>query len=619
MQNTENILKQYFGYSSFRPGQREVVDTLLAGRDVLAIMPTGAGKSLCYQVPALALQGTALVISPLIALMKDQVSALNQAGVKAAFINSSLNARDFTAVMNEAKEGSFKILYVAPERLFTSNFQEFVHQVPLSLVAIDEAHCVSQWGHDFRSSYRAIKTFVNQLPVRPPVGAFTATATIQVEADISDLLQLRDPFLLKTGFDRKNLYFSVKKPRDKKNVLCTFLEERKEASGIVYCSKRKTVEDICELLVRKGFSATRYHAGLSDEERKQNQEDFVYDRTRIMVATNAFGMGIDKSNVSFVVHLNMPKNIESYYQEAGRAGRDGEPATCLLLYGEDDVVTNKYFISLNESERADLTWEERNTIKKRDYQLLEKMTQYCTTASCLRGYILTYFGEEPPAYCGHCSNCDTKFEEVDITVEAQKIISCVMRLDQRDKAFGKALIIKVLRGSSEKKVLEKGLETLSTYGIMEDVEAPRIKSIIEFLLEKDLLVQTSSEYPVLRVNKNSHEIIRGERKVSMQLPAEMKVTKIPRVVGSVESEHAKDTLYDRLVALRHQIADEESVPAYIVFTNAALKDMCRKLPQSKEALLEVSGVGRKKLDLYGALFLQEIADYCVEHNKEKDV
>jgi len=604
-------LKQFFGYDSFRPGQEEIVDTLVAKRDVLAIMPTGAGKSICYQVPALLMEGITLVVSPLIALMKDQVNALTQAGIEAAFINSSLKNSEFHEIMQLANAGHYKIMYVAPERLLNEGFLSFAQQANIDLVAIDEAHCVSQWGHDFRPSYRHIKTFIEKLPERPAIGAFTATATEEVKDNIIELLELENPIVKKTGFDRQNLYFEVQKPKDKRKALLAFLDKYRGASGIIYCSTRKSVEEICELLEKRGLPVTRYHAGLSDNERKQNQEDFVHDRKPIMVSTNAFGMGIDKSNVSYVVHYNMPKNIESYYQEAGRAGRDGEPANCLLLYGAQDVKTNEFLIMRGDSGKAGLSPTEKAAIQEKDLELLKKMTWYCTTSDCLRGYILKYFGEKPAVSCGHCSNCDTKFETIDITVDAQKIISCIMRLDQRNRSFGKSMVAKILHGSTEQKITQFGLDSLSTYGIMAETSIHRIMTMIDYLLEKNYLIQTTSEYPTLQVNEHSLDVIRGNETITISLPKEVKKVKLPPshakevVGGPVDS-----TLYERLVALRQKLATESGMPAYIVFTNASLKDMCHKLPKTDEEFLEVTGVGQKKLELYGDVFLQEIASYA---------
>ena len=421
---TLEYLKQYFGYEAFRSGQDTLIGDILAGKDVLGIMPTGAGKSVCFQIPALMMDGLTLVVSPLISLMKDQVNALIQSGIAAAYINSSLNERQIHKALSNAKNGAYKLIYVAPERLISYDFLALAQEATISMLTVDEAHCISQWGQDFRPSYAAIPEFISKLKTRPVVSAFTATATVVVREDIITQLELIDPTILTTGFNRPNLYFEVQKPRNKYSALTAFLENKKDLSGIVYCSTRRDVEEVQFKLEQDGYSALRYHAGLTDDERIRNQDDFLYDRAQIMVATNAFGMGIDKSNVSFVVHYNMPMDLESYYQEAGRAGRDGEPAECVLLYGGKDVNTNLWLIeNTGGVEYPDEETEER--CKERSRARLREMTFYCATKDCLRGYILKYFGEKPPNYCGNCGSCNTNFETVDITVDAQKIISCV--------------------------------------------------------------------------------------------------------------------------------------------------------------------------------------------------
>ena len=608
------VLKQYFGHTEFRSGQSEIIDNILSGRDVLGIMPTGAGKSVCYQVPAMLLDGITIVISPLISLMKDQVEALVQSGVPAAFINSSLTYSQYLEVFRRASNGAYKIIYIAPERLVTDEFIAFAERSRIAMVTVDEAHCVSQWGQDFRPSYLKITEFISRLSYRPIVSAFTATATAEVRADIAAILRLNDPFVITTGFDRQNLYFEVRRPAKKLEALINILNENKDKCCIVYCLTRKNVEAVCQELEDRGFAATRYHAGLSDAERHTNQDDFIYDRKNIMVATNAFGMGIDKSNVSLVVHYNMPKNLEGYYQEAGRAGRDGEPASCILLYSGQDVVTNKFLIENSGEENEELDPKLRSELKKRDLDRLSQMTFYSTTTDCLRGFILKYFGEKPQHFCGHCSNCCTSFETADITVEAQKIISCVYRVyNMNGRSVGKSTIADILHGSKSEKLTRMGYDKLTTYGIMADVPMHRIRSIIDFLVEKNYLGVTSGEYPVLTANANTAAVIKEKLKIEMKLPKERKaaVPKEKEAVAPVDSE-----LLDSLKALRKKLADREGVPAYIIFTDASLRDMCRKLPKDEDEFLGISGVGRKKCELYGKAFLEVINEYAQKAEEE---
>ena len=451
--NKFEILKQIFGYDTFREGQETLVDSTLSGRDVLGIMPTGAGKSLCFQVPALLFPGITIVVSPLISLMKDQVSALNAAGVHAAYINSSLTEGQYRKAMELARQGRYKIIYVAPERLMTESFLSLIQAVEISMVAVDEAHCISQWGQDFRPSYLKIVDFISQLPRRPVIGAYTATATKAVREDILCILGLQNPKVMVTGYDRKNLYFAVEKPKDKMNALLEYLRKNPEKSGIIYCNTRKTVEEVQEALLGAGYPAVRYHAGLSDREKKENQEEFIYDRKPIMVATNAFGMGIDKSNVRFVIHYNMPKDIESYYQEAGRAGRDGEPGECILYYKAQDVKMNEFLIQQQGNEELD--FEEQALIRERNMERLRKMTFYCFTNECLREYILRYFGEYGGNYCGNCKNCLTEFEDLDVTEETRSILGLVKSTGER---YGIVAVCDGVRGARTEKVRQFGLE-----------------------------------------------------------------------------------------------------------------------------------------------------------------
>lgn len=594
MKNSEAkiLLKQYFGYDGFKNGQSEIIDNIVKGTDVLAIMPTGAGKSICYQIPALMLEGVTIVISPLISLMKDQVDTLCEMGINAGFINSSLSLAEFRKVVANARLGVYKLIYVAPERLGTDSFLELIQSIKISMVAVDEAHCVSQWGHDFRPSYRDIPQMLKNLPKRPVLAAFTATATPLVKDDIIKLLKLNNPFSLVTGFDRENLYFEVLKPENKFNQLLEYLTNVKGKSGIVYASTRKTVDSICERLNKKGYSATRYHAGLSESERSINQEEFIRDRIPVMVATNAFGMGIDKSNISFVIHYNMPKNMESYYQEAGRAGRDGEKADCILFYSAADIVTNKLFIE-NGSEAGDKTGE---------YQKLNEIVSYCNTDKCLRAYILGYFGErDMDENCENCGNCNNDVKHTDVTVEAQKIMSCIRRMGER---FGSAVVADVLRGSNTEKIRTMGFNTLSTYGIMKEYSKETIKELISFLISEGYIILHGDQYPVLRLNGLAAEVLKGS-----------KIVTIKRVINKQKPAEADKNLtidkglFENLRLIRKKIADQQNVPPFVIFSDATLKDMCRKCPASDEEMLRVSGVGAFKLDKYGQQFLSAIKSY----------
>ena len=600
MSDKLSVLKDYFGHDSFRDGQEQIVDALLDGRDALCIMPTGAGKSMCYQIPALLFDGVTIVVSPLISLMKDQVGSLVQSGVPAAYINSSLSYPQFLRVLSNVEHGKYKIIYVAPERLLTDGFLDTCKKIKISMVAVDEAHCVSQWGQDFRPSYLKIISFVESLANRPIVGAFTATATNDVKEDIKKILRLENPFEITKGFDRPKLFFGVIKSSSKDEKLIDLIRERGDRSGIVYCATRKNVESVCELLCDNGFSAARYHAGLDEYERRKNQEDFVFDRKNIMVATNAFGMGIDKSNVTYVIHYNMPKNIESYYQEAGRAGRDGGEADCILLYSPKDVRLNRFMIENSEG-NDELTIEENEQIRERDFERLKYMTFYSTTNDCLRGFILRYFGGEKKAYCGKCSNCLSVHKLVDVTIDAQKIMSCIARTGQR---YGKTVICDVLRGSKSEKILKAELNNQSTYGIMKEVTARHIFGTIDFLAEKEY-ISSDNETEVLKLLPKSRDVLFGrERLVMKKVENSEKVVKTHRPEVPVNSD-----LLDALKALRKGIASKKSVPAYVIFTDATLIDMCKKCPETPDEMLEVSGVGRTKLEKFGKQFLEEIAKF----------
>lgn len=608
----QDILKQYFGYDSFRPGQDELVRAILSGRDTLGIMPTGAGKSICYQVPAMLFPGLTLVISPLISLMKDQVGALVEAGVPAACINSAMSAEEFRDALYFAGRGQYKLLYVAPERLTAPSFLEFAKRVPISMVTVDEAHCISQWGQDFRPSYLKILDFLAELPERPLVSAFTATATAEVRDDIVQALGLHEPFIKTTGFDRPNLYFAVEQPTSKDMKLLQLLNERKDKSGIVYCSTRKNVEEICDLLLSRGLPATRYHAGLDPDERRENQDDFLYDRKTIMVATNAFGMGIDKSNVSFVIHYNMPKNMESYYQEAGRAGRDGQPADCILLYSGQDVRMAEFLIERShETEDETIDETTRQQLIARDRERLKQMTFYCTTTECLRHYILRYFGENSPLSCGHCSSCDTNFEEVDATMDARKILSCVYRLDERGRAFGKTVVSAILTGSKNEKITQFHLDTLSTYNIMPDSTAVYVRRLIDMLLERGHLIVDSERMGVLVLTRSGNALMRGRGEFRVKLPKEKKPAAAKQYAALAEDVDEK--LFDALRDVRTRLAARAGVPPYVIFSNATLADMAAKQPSSEFDLLSVRGVGDAKARRYGKEFLAAIQKYRDEN------
>lgn len=600
----QEILRKFYGYDSFRPGQEQIVDEILAGRDILCVMPTGAGKSVCYQVPALLKPGVAIVISPLISLMKDQVGALVQSGVRAAYLNSSLSASQQSRVFAELARGTYRILYVAPERLSLEGFRNLCAGLQISLIAVDEAHCVSQWGQDFRPSYLQIADFVRALPVRPPVSAFTATATDRVKRDIEELLELRAPFRVTTGFDRPNLFFSVRSPEDKDAELLSLLSDRKEQHGIIYCATRKNVEEVCGFLCENGFAATLYHAGLPSEERRQNQDDFLYDRKTVMVATNAFGMGIDKSNVSYVIHYQMPKNIENYYQEAGRAGRDGSPAECILLFAKRDVQINRYLIRNAEPNEA-LDEAQQEELRKRDLRRLKQMTSYATDGDCLRGAILHYFGEKAPRACGNCGNCCRGRELHNITLPAQMLLSCVARTGQR---LPLAIVRDVLLGVQSEEVTRQALETQTTFGLLKQEAPGEVEEILHFLIGEGYLA-SSGETEILTLTERSAEILRQRKPISM-------FRQKARPGKRAAKSEPEEGLLRALKETRSRIASRRHIPPYVVFTDATLADLCRKRPRTAEELLTVSGVGLVKLEQYGSAFLQTIAAYEAGESEE---
>ena len=568
----QTVLREYFGYESFLDGQGVLIDAILAGRDAFGIMPTGGGKSLCYQIPALLLPGLTFVVSPLISLMQDQVMALKEVGIPAAYINSSLSAEQMRTVFSNIRAGCYRIIYVAPERLETESFLRLAGTLSIDLLAVDEAHCISQWGQDFRPSYLKILNFIHTLPRRPVVAAFTATATEEVRRDVVRILELRDPLCIVTGFDRPNLRWIMLQPPKKTMALLRLLRERQGQIGIVYCATRKNVEKVCDELCSQGYPATRYHAGLSEEERRRNQEDFEFDRKTVMVATNAFGMGIDKSNVRFVIHFNMPKSIEAYYQEAGRAGRDGEPADCILLYSGGDVTTARFLIE-HGKENEVLTPEERERVMQQDLFRLSRMTGYCKTETCLRGYILDYFGQSHPPTCGNCSNCLSERETVDVTRQAQMILSCVKRI--RDKLgynVGAALVNRTLRGSKEKRVEELGLDQLSTYGLMRAESRDTVNSYIEGLEQQGYLRTDPVHRGLCLTEKANGVLFRGETvTLTLQKKRAAEVRRSKR--SEKPAATARDEVFEALRTLRREIADREGIAAYMVFSDATLRDM----------------------------------------------
>ncbi len=605
--NKKELLSRIFGYTEFRSGQESLIDGVLSGRDVFGIMPTGGGKSMCYQLPGIMLPGITLVVSPLISLMRDQVLALKSAGVPAAYINSTLTGPQVQAVYRNLLAGKYKIVYVAPERLDYAGFGSVAERLHISFVAVDEAHCISQWGQDFRPSYLRILQFVEGLPRRPVLGAFTATATSQVREDILRILQLRDPVQIVTGFDRPNLYFDVIHPEDGKDrELLRLLAARKRKSGIVYCSTRKKVESVCELLQNRGYNATRYHAGLTDEERSANQEDFLFDRSSVMVATNAFGMGIDKSNVSFVIHYNMPKSIEAYYQEAGRAGRDGSEADCILLYSGADVHTARFLID-NATDNEELDPKQREQVHQMELKRLEAMTGYCKTQQCLRGYILEYFGQKHPQLCGYCGTCVGEYDTEDITKESQMILSCVKRIqDKLGYDVGINLIGNVLRGSKSKRVLELGLDTLSTYGLLKSRGRSEIHSMIDHLEAEGYLL-SDTEFQTIGLTPSAGQVLYHGKQVQMLVEREKEEPQTADQIRKLSSNDAE--LFDVLKELRGVLAKEAGIPAYVVFSNATLADMAKKKPQTMTAFKKVVGVGEIKAAWYGTAFLKEIQKY----------
>ena len=610
--NYNDILKKYFGYDSFRDGQEEIISALTGGTDCLAVMPTGSGKSICYQIPALMFSGITLVVSPLISLMQDQVKMLRELGINAAYINSSLTEGQIAKALRNAANGMYRIIYVAPERLESSSFLRFASAADISMLTVDEAHCISQWGQDFRPSYLKIIDFINKLPRRPVIGAFTATATGEVRDDIARLLSLKNPFTIITGFDRPNLYFEVKRNTNKDKFVLDYIGKHPNDSGIIYCATRKNVDKLTALLCVNGVKAVGYHAGLETDERKKNQDEFIYDESPVIVATNAFGMGIDKSNVRFVIHYNMPQSIENYYQEAGRAGRDGEVSECILLFAPQDVEICKFLI--DNSEYQDMDFEEAELVKNRDYERLRVMENYCRGTECLRSYILNYFGEKAEDKCGNCSNCKTEFTETDVTAEARAVLNCVYEAGGR---FGIGIITDALKGSHNTKITDRGIDKYKSYGALGNTDKTIIRLLIDRLVQQDYLMQTSGKYSVLQLGKRAGEIKQANIMLKIHEYRPEKTKKKEKLSKQTAAlNETGQELFGRLRALRREIAVEEKMPPYVVFSDKTLADMCARLPLTKEEMLRVSGVGEYEFEKYGERFIDAIFDFVKEHTNQ---
>ncbi|MFC5603875.1 DNA helicase RecQ [Sporosarcina koreensis] len=582
-----SVLSSYFGFSSFRTGQDQAIQNVLDGKDTLCVMPTGGGKSICYQVPALVMEGTVLVVSPLISLMKDQVDALHQIGIPAAYINSTLSTEEYFGTVENALEGMYRLLYVAPERFESPSFIQQISKMDIPMIAIDEAHCISQWGHNFRPSYRMLSKVVSSFERKPVVLALTATATPAVREDICDQLHIEHENTVMTGFERSNLTFSVIKGQDRDKFVKDYVKKNEGEAGIIYAATRKAVDQIHATLERSGIAVAKYHAGLSDVVRQSEQDRFLMDEATVMVATNAFGMGIDKSNIRYVIHYQMPKNMESYYQEAGRAGRDGLDSECTLLFSSQDVITQRFLIDQSQDQHR----------IPAELEKLQSMIDYCHTESCLQKFIITYFGEKDVQDCGRCANCTDTRESFEVTVDVQKVLSCVIRMGQR---FGKTMIAQVLTGSRNKKVLEFGFDNLTTYGLMKERNAKDVSDFIEFIISENYLGVENGQFPIIYVTEQGKDVLTGKIQVYRK--------------GTVETKQiAKDDpLFNQLRALRMKLAQEAGVPPFVVFSDKSLRDMAAKMPLSEEAFLEVNGVGAAKLERYGEAFMEEIKSFSAQ-------
>ena len=598
------VLKKHFGYDSFRSGQEELIDSILSGRDTVGVMPTGAGKSVCFQVPALLFPGVTVVVSPLISLMKDQVSALLQNSIPAAYINSAMSANEQTFTLREALRGKYKIIYVAPERLVSHSFLEMCSMLSVSLVCVDEAHCVSQWGQDFRPSYLAVRDFIATFEARPVVCAFTATATERVRRDMVKLLGLKKPFVSVLGFDRPNLYFEVAKPLNKFTALKRYLELFSGKSGIIYCATRKKTDELYAVLSSEGYSVTEYHAGLDKDIRRRNQELFINDKKEIVIATNAFGMGIDKSNVSFVIHYNMPGDVESYYQEAGRAGRDGSEAFCILLYSGEDIAIQRYFID-HTQENEELSELDALNLRRTKLKKLGAMIEYCENARCLRRYILSYFGESSPERCENCSYCTGELSGKDVTVTAQKVLSCVFRVREKEPAF---VISRLMKGERDEYIVSVGYDRLSTFGLLEDMPMKSIEEFIVYLLSADCLFE--DEKGALHLTERAHAVLFRSMRLRQKSPREKR--------KSAEKNAGFDgALYRKLHKLRRTLAAKQSIPPFTVFTDATLRRIAQNRPRTHEEFAAVPGVSAEKERKYAEAFLKLINEHSEHIEKSK--
>ena len=589
LESAKKLLKSHFGYESFRVGQEQAITQVFEGHNSICVMPTGGGKSMCYQIPALVMEGTTIVVSPLISLMKDQVDALLAAGIPAAYINSSLDFDEVRETLMDVQRGAVKLLYIAPERLDSEMFLNELQGVHVPLIAVDEAHCISQWGHDFRPSYRLISRMTELFPNNPTVLALTATATPQVREDICRILNIEEEHTIMTGFERANLTFSVIRGQDRERFVKEYVEKNEKEAGIIYAATRKTVDSVYEMLIKKGIKAAKYHAGMPDQERKTGQERFLNDEVTVMVATNAFGMGIDKSNIRFVIHYQLPKNMESYYQEAGRAGRDGMPSECIVLYASQDVQTQRFLID----QAQDPSRIPGELVK------LQGMVDYCHTESCLQQFIIHYFGDTSAEPCGHCGSCLDDRESMDVTKDVQMVLSCVIRMGQK---FGKAMTAQVLTGSRNKKVLDFGFDKLSTYGILKHQNAKEVSNLIEFMISQELLAVEQGSFPTIYVPDGGRDVLLGKRQVLRK--------------GAVVTKRiaSNDPLFEELRVVRKKLADKAGVPPFVIFSDKALQDMVARRPKNESEFLEVNGVGANKLEKYGEAFLQAIHSFDAINN-----